>query len=165
MHLAATMLLMEVIDRERLERLRDCADEARGMHYAPYSKFLVLAAVETVGGRMYSGANVEIINYSLTKHAEEVAILAAIVGGQDPWQPWLRAIYVAGGAPCGSCRQFIAEFATDDAICVFEDVDQGQLRADGLPSAAASGNPEVRTMGELLPDRFDPEALRGKPAP
>jgi cytidine deaminase len=156
---------MDVIGSEQMDRLRVCADAARGMHHARYSEFLVLAAVETVDGRLYGGANVEIINYSLTKHAEEVAVLAAILGGQDPWKPWLRTIYVAGGAPCGSCRQFIAEFAAGDAICVFEEFDQERLKGEGLLGAAPTGEPQVRTLGELLPDRFDPEPLRGKAPP
>ncbi len=150
------MLLMGAIDRERLERLRNCADEARGMHYAPYSSFMVLAAVEADDGQLYPGANVEIVNYTLTKHAEEVAVLAGIAAGEDPGRPWIRTLYVAGAAPCGSCRQFVTEFASNDAICVFERIDQGRLKADRLEIAAGDVPPQVWDLAKLLPEAFGP---------
>jgi cytidine deaminase len=147
---------MDEIDGLRLERLRGYADRARPMHYAPYSDFIVLAAVEADDGQTYAGANIEIVNYSLCKHAEEVAILAAIVAGQDPRRPWLRAMYVAGAAPCGSCRQFMFEFATEDAVCVFERIDQERLKAAGGVSAAGDGVPDVWRLSKLLPEAFGP---------
>jgi cytidine deaminase len=148
------MLLMKVIDRGRLERLRDCADEARGMHYAPYSKFLVLAAVETVDGRIYAGANVEAVNYSLTKHAEEVAILTAMRAGASPRRKWLKTLYVAGAAPCGSCRQFALEFARADAICVFERIGQWSLKRRRWPIYGDDDAPQEWSLSGLLPEAF-----------
>lgn len=145
---------MEAIDRERLERLRDCADEARGMHYAPYSKFLVLAAVETVKGRLYAGSNVEIVNYSLTKHAEEVAILTAMRAGSGPRGKWLKTLYVAGAAPCGSCRQFALQFAARDAVCVFEHIPQSSLKRRRWPRPVGRREPQVWSLTELLPEAF-----------
>jgi cytidine deaminase len=149
------MFLMEVIEMERLERLRDCADEARGMHYAPYSKFLVLAVVETVSGRMYAGANVEIVNYSLTKHAEEVAILTALRAGAGPRRKWLKTLYVAGAAPCGSCRQFALEFARADAVCVFEQIEQWSLKRRKWPRHGGDYAPQEWSLRGLLPEAFE----------
>lgn len=124
------------------------------MNYAPQSDFMVLAAVEADDGRKYAGSNVEIANYSLTKHAEEVAILAAIIGGQDPRGSWLRAVYVAGAAPCGSCRQFMAEFASGDAICVFERIEQDRLKGGRLVDAAQGISPKTWSLDKLLPEAF-----------
>jgi cytidine deaminase len=132
---------MGAIGGERLERLRAFAEAARARSYAQYSNFVVVAAVETVDGGLYGGANVEIANYSLTKHAEEVAVLAAIGAGQGPRGSWVTALYVGGGPPCGGCRQFVAEFAAADAICAFEPLDR-------------STPPIVRRLSELLPEPF-----------
>lgn len=137
------------IDPERLESLRQAANEASGTVWNPYSNFTVLAAVETVDGRYYGGANVENANFSLTKHAEEAAVLAAIHDGALArlGRQWLRAIYVtspSAGAPCGGCRQFINEFIADGAVWVGE-TDSGEL---------LSG-----PFAELLPYSFGPEDL------
>jgi cytidine deaminase len=132
---------MAVIDADRLERLRACAAAAKPRSYAPHSEFVVVAAVETADGGVYGGANVENANYSLTKHAEEVAVLAAIGAGEGPGGKWVTALYVGGGPPCGSCRQFVHEFAAADAVCVFEPLDR-------------SGEPTVRLLRELLPEPF-----------
>ena len=134
---------MARIAAKRLQGLRDCADTARKRSYAKYSKFKVVAAVETCDGSLYAGANVEVGNYSLTKHAEEVAVLAAIGAGHGPAGKWIKALYIAGGPPCGSCRQFVAEFAAPDAICVFE------------PFKRSKEDPEVRKFAALLPDPFE----------
>jgi cytidine deaminase len=130
------------VDGKRLEQLRACAEGARARSYAPYSQFVVLAAVETVDGEMYGGSNIEIANFSLTKHAEEVAILAAIGDGHGPGGKWLRTLYVGGGPPCGSCRQFAAEFAVAEVVCVFERLDRATP-------------PAVWKLSDLLPEAFE----------
>lgn len=152
--------MMERIDGQRLERLRACAETARDSHYAPYSSFMVLAAVEASDGSLHAGSNVEIANFSLSKHAEEVAILTAISAGQNPTQPWLTALYVAGAAPCGSCRQFAHEFAIDDAICVIDKLDQTGIRQP-LQHAAGTAPPDIWTLADLLPKAFGPADLLG----
>jgi cytidine deaminase len=82
---------------------------------------MVVAAVETIAGKVFGGANVEIVNYSLTKHAEEAAVMAAIAAGAPlDGGPWLRTVYVVGAAPCGSCRQFLWEFAIPNAVVVVD---------------------------------------------
>lgn len=151
---------MSEIEPGRLEALRRCAEEARGSHYGPYSKLMILAAVEASDGTMCSGSNVEIANYSLTKHAEEMAILIAIRRGGLTGRRWLKALYVAGGAPCGSCRQFALEFATEEAICVIDDVSQTELRRP-LVDSSRLAPPKVKPLRDLLPDAFEPGDVLG----
>lgn len=149
------------VDCEQLARLRQYADGARAVNYAPYSEFMVLAAVEAVDGKMYAGSNIEAVNYSLTKHAEEVAILAAILDGQGPERPWLKTVYVAGGKPCGSCRQLAIEFAAADAAWIIETVDRQILASGSLTELDRRGCVEQYSFDELLPKAFKPEDVLG----
>ena len=127
---------MEIKQRERLiaEALA-----VRSHAYAPYSKYLVGAAVLTESGQVYSGCNVENASYGLTVCAERSAIFQAIAAGTCKFV----AIAVAGAegvTPCGACLQVIAEFAEDLPILLIH-----------------SGNPpsiSQRTLNELLPQRF-----------
>jgi cytidine deaminase len=148
------------MDAPRLSALRRAAEAARATHYAPYSHFLVLAAVETKAG-IFGGSNCEIANYSLTKHAEETAVLAAITAGVGP-KPvgWLKVLYVVGGAPCGSCRQFVYEFGGTETIVVIEQAEQAELQSASLPALASRlPPPDVWWLGDLLPAAFGPEDL------
>jgi cytidine deaminase len=90
--------------------------------YAPYSRFAVGAAVETSDGQTFVGANMENASYGLTMCAEVGALQAASTAGL---LGKIRRIAVVGGpmepqagyrpkptAPCGRCRQLIAEAAT-----------------------------------------------------
>lgn len=131
----------------RLARLREAALGARRACYPRYSGFEVLAAVELIDGRVYGGANVEIVNYTLTKHAEEAAALAAIADGAlDLGDRWLTAIYTQGAPPCGSCRQFLSEWATPGALSFVE-----------LPGRQDDVRP--KRLSALYPEPFEPTAL------
>jgi cytidine deaminase len=81
--------------------------------YAPYSGFRVGAAVLTRSGNVFQGCNVENASYGLTNCAERVAIGAAVASEG----PTLEIVALAAStidatpaAPCGACRQVIAEF-------------------------------------------------------
>jgi cytidine deaminase len=144
------------IDPTLLARLRASAKESLSRCYPRYSGFMVVAAVETTAGDVFGGANVEIVNYSLTKHAEEAAVMAAIAAGAPlEGGPWLRTVYVVGAAPCGSCRQFLWEFAISDAVVVVDEA-FGRMKWTGH-------------LSEMLPLPFSPSELKdmrpGTPPP
>ena len=91
------------------------ADKARKYAYAPYSNFLVGAALVVPSGRIFTGCNVENSSYGLTNCAERTAVFKAISEGQRH----IDAIAIVGGPlagemeyayPCGACRQVLAEF-------------------------------------------------------
>jgi cytidine deaminase len=108
-----------VIDWGSLEA---AAVAARARAYAPYSRYTVGAALLAVDGRVFTGANVENASYSLTICAERTAIGAAVSEGVRTFS----AIVIATGgpraaAPCGACRQVLAEFAPSFPVrCVSE---------------------------------------------
>lgn len=95
--------------------LIDLAIKAREQAYARYSGFKVGAAILDGGGSAYAGCNVENAAYPIGACAETGAISAMVAGGGRE----IQSIAIVGGrgalekcAPCGGCRQRIAEFAT-----------------------------------------------------
>lgn len=98
-----------MLDGKVQQELIDAALAARQQAYAPYSKFLVGAAVLGEDGTITPGANVENASYGLTICAERVAATAAVVAGAR--KILAVAIATTGAAsPCGACRQVLAEF-------------------------------------------------------
>lgn len=91
--------------------LEVAASAVRARAHAPYSRFLVGAALLAEDGRVFVGANVENASYGLSLCAERSAIAAAVAAGVDRF----RAIAIASAGrrpatPCGMCRQVMAEF-------------------------------------------------------
>ena len=134
------------------------AREAAAKAHAPYSGFHVGAAVEAADGTIVTGANMENACYRLGICAEQSALTAAqhafglknvvriaVAGGP------LRDGAISGGdivTPCGGCRQAIYEAAALSG----HDVE--------IVSASADGDAvEVRTISDLLPSAFGPDAL------
>ena len=146
------------IDSDLLARLRGAALEARRANYAPYSKFMVLAAVETASG-IFGGTNVENVNFTLTKHAEEVAILRAMVGGAGPRGRWIRTLYVTSAPPCGSCRQFAAEFGGPRTVVLIDRLPQTRVRRGSL-DAFGESSVEAWRLSDLLPGAFKAKHIR-----
>ena len=116
------------------------AVEAREMAYAPYSNFRVGAALVGKSGKLYKGCNVENAAYSLTNCAERTALFKAVSEGEREF----TAIAIVGGmgetindfcAPCGVCRQALAEFCGPDFRVVLGTPDNPQAFAfkDVLP--------------------------------
>ena len=121
------------------DSLISAARVAQSRAYAPYSKFRVGAALESSEGDVYLGCNVENASYGLTICAERAAVFAAVSAGVTRFR---RAVVVTDvdppAAPCGACRQVIAEFATPETVVWF-------LR---------DGKPLSMTMAQLLPAGF-----------
>lgn len=109
--------------------------------HAPYSSFLVGAALLTTTGETFTGCNVENVSYGLTNCAERTAIFTAVaaLGGS------MRIASIAvvtqqqvACSPCGACRQVIAEFASPQTTIHYQ----------------GAGGIKTVTMNELLPDSF-----------
>jgi cytidine deaminase len=87
------------------------ATAARVRSIAPFSNFLVGAALQTDEGKVFTGCNVESASYGLTVCAERVAIWKALSEGE---RDFARLVIVADTEqltpPCGTCRQIIWEF-------------------------------------------------------
>jgi cytidine deaminase len=141
----------------QLAKLRVTAQGARPANYSPYSGFTVLAAVETSKG-VFGGSNVENVNYTLTKHAEEVAILAAILAGAGPQGAWIETLYVTSASPCGSCRQFMAEFAQPQTVVLIDRIGQGDVLNASLADLSDE-SVEAWRLGDLLPAAFEPSDI------
>ena len=120
--------------------LRAAAIAAMESAYAPYSRYRVGAAALVSDGRIVTGCNVENASYGVGLCAEcgLVSQLQLTGGGQ------LAFVCVNGHGetimPCGRCRQLLYEFALP-----------------GMLLETVSG---IRTIDEVLPDAFGPEALR-----
>lgn len=96
------------------DRLVEAARAAQQHAYCPYSKYRVGAAIETLDGEVFTGCNVESASYGLTVCAERSALFTAVGAGQRRFK---RIVVVTDSsppaAPCGACRQVLAEFASD----------------------------------------------------
>ena len=84
--------------------------------YTPYSKFNVVSVL-VCKNKKYYGVNVENCSYSLTICAETNCLSNAVSDGVD-FKDALYMIVMTNTAdeitPCGSCRQFMAEFLKGD---------------------------------------------------
>ena len=130
---------------ESLQELLETAKAARLRSIAPFSDFMVGAAVKTDEGKVYIGCNVESASYGLTVCAERVAIWKALSEGE---RHFTELAIVADTdtltPPCGTCRQIIWEFAKNATIVL------GNLH----------GETQIVSIRELLPRAFDARFLR-----
>lgn len=114
------------------------AQKARQKSYSPYSHFRVGAALLTKSGKIYTGCNIENAAYTPTVCAERTAIFKAVCDGERDFE----ALAVIGGAegetadfcaPCGVCRQVIAEFCNKDFKIILGNEDKFKAYTlDGL---------------------------------
>jgi cytidine deaminase len=129
------------------EHLMQKALEARERAYAPYSNFLVGAAVETRDGRVFQGCNVENAAYGLCNCAERTALFSAIAAGCLPGD--IVQMAVVGDtdrpiSPCGACRQVMAELVGTDTPVVL-----GNLRGAFRSTTVAALMPDAFRMSDL----------------
>jgi cytidine deaminase len=122
------------------------AEEALRFARPIYSGFSVGVAVLCGSGRIYTGANFENPSLMMSLCAEKVAILKALSEGETD----IKAIAIVSAKrghclPCGSCRQFIFEYAMDAEIYV-----------SGIGGASNSGGIKKYSISELLPEAFRP---------
>lgn len=128
------------------KELMKMAIEARQNAYAPYSHFAVGAALLVESGRVYTGCNIENASYGLTCCAERNAIFAAVGAGERRF----KMLAVAADspepvAPCGACRQVIAEFGISLVV-------MGNLKEET----------KTMTAEELLPYGFGQDSMNNK---
>ena len=121
-------------DRELYERAVAVAERA----YAPYSNYLVGAAVRARDGRVFEGVNVENAAYPLGVCAERTALVAAVVAGLRPGD--VEAIGITA-SPCGGCRQWLHEF-----------------RLERVTFRGPSGDIVTRAPSDLLPETWELDA-------
>ena len=96
------------------EQLVEAARRGRMFAVAPYSHFLVGAALLTGDGQIVTGCNVENASYGLTMCAERVALLKALSDGHREFK--MIAVVADTNAPtppCGPCRQLLWEYCGD----------------------------------------------------
>ena len=99
------------------EKLIQAADEAKELAYVPYSGFHVGAALLCTDETVFTGCNIENSAYGPTNCAERTAIFKAVSEGYRSFEA-IAVISDSDGftAPCGVCRQVMAEFCTPDFI-------------------------------------------------
>ncbi len=136
----------DVVTAAGLDGLIEEARDARPRAYAPYSNFLVGAALVTDDGKHFSGANVENASYGLTICAERVAATTAVAAGARR----IEAVALTSSSPiptppCGACRQFLYEFNPEMMVV----------------SEGGDGQRKQWRLSELLLDGFGPQDLKG----
>ena len=137
-------------DRDRKELVRQ-AFLAQQQAYAPYSEFLVGAALLTEDGKIYQGCNIENAAYSPCNCAERTAFFKAVSEGRRDF----TAIAIVGNKrgeagdycpPCGVCRQVMMEFCDPEKFQIILATSKEQY--------------EIFTLKELLPLGFGPNNLK-----
>ena len=124
---------------------------ARENAYAPYSGFMVGAALLCKDGTVYTGCNIENAAFTPTNCAERTAFFKAVSEGVKEFD----AICIVGGKggvvteyapPCGVCRQVMMEFCDPETFQIILATDLEHY--------------DIYTLKELLPLGFGPGNLK-----
>lgn len=130
---------MQALTADTVNQLVRQARSYRLRAYAPYSGFLVGAALLTASGSVYGGCNVENASHPAGRCAEQTALQKAVSEGE---RDFIAIATVAEGPdvclPCGVCRQVLSEFAADLWVVM----------------ANLAGRVEVVRLSDLLPRPF-----------
>lgn len=138
------------MDEQYIKEMIDLAIGQMEAAYAPYSGFQVGAVLLTKSGAVYKGCNIENAAYTPSNCAERTAFFKAVSEGKREF----RAICIVGGrngiptgytAPCGVCRQVMAEFCDPETFEIILAVSREQYR--------------IFTLKELFPMGFGPANL------
>lgn len=136
---------MAVVDEQVMHALVQAARAARERAYAPYSKFLVGAALLDEHGRLHAGCNIENAAYPQSQCAEASAIAHLVLtGGRRILAAAVCGVAADPVTPCGGCRQRLREFAADDVPIWIADDSVVRVQY---------------TLGQLLPASFGPSHL------
>ena len=139
---------------EEKQELIRMALAAREKAYAPYSNFMVGAALRAKDGRVYTGCNVENASFTPTSCAERTALFKAVADGVTEFTD-----IVVGSrrgevneqitSPCGVCRQALFEFGGPELNVIMAKTPEDFIE---------------RSMDELLPFGFGPSNVAGNAA-
>ncbi len=124
-------------------QLINMAMQVRERAYAPYSHYLVGAALLTTSGNIFTGCNVESAAYPTSMCAERVAVFKAVSEGEREFIA-IAVVTSNGGTPCGACRQVLAEFGLGTQVIIADTL--GNVKQEAL-------------LSELLPGAFGPGDL------
>ncbi len=146
---------MTTLTLEEKQELIRMALAARERAYAPYSDFMVGAALCAEDGRIFTGCNVENAAFTPTSCAERTALFKAVAEGVTRFTD----IAVVGArrgevnkqitSPCGVCRQALFEFGGPELNVIM---------------AKSPDDFIERSMDELLPFGFGPSNVAGNKA-
>src|SRR3990170_3707497 len=139
---------LDAKDRELVEAARDVMRR----HYAD-DRHTVAAAVRTTTGKVYVGVDVETTGYGPC--AEPVAIGTAASQGE---REFVSIVAVSGGdpalpvlAPCGNCRQLLADYAPDATVILPQGGTLVKARARDLLPLAYHRSGESATRRVIPP--------------
>ena len=118
--------------------------EAREQAYAPYSDFMVGAALRAEDGRIFTGCNVENAAFTPTSCAERTALFKAVRVGSRRGEVNRQIT-----SPCGVCRQALFEFGGPELNVIMAKTPDDFIE---------------RSMEELLPFGFGPSNVAGNKA-
>ena len=126
-----------------MNELIEKAIQMMGKAQAPYSKYLVGAAIKTDEELIIGGCNIENASYPLSICAERTALFSAITQGYRKFSAMAIATKI-GGYPCGSCRQVIWELCGNIPIYICD----------------TNGVINETTSSALLPKPFEAKDLK-----
>lgn len=131
----------------------EMARKAKENAYEPYSNYSVGAVVLTEDGSVYKGVNIENITFDMCSHAERTAVKSAIANGHRNFEALAISTQAEDGVPpCGTCRQYLAEFCSDN-FTIYSDngIDIKSLYTSD------SDTYESYTLGDIFPSAFRPQ--------